>query len=323
MLCRRSLSVLLLLFAVLGAGAGPVVACSIGCLTLPPVPGQEPEPQPAPDSQTAPAPPPSPHPAPAPQPAPAARPSVAEEAAAMLAMVNATRSDHGLRPLATRDDVTEIARAHSHAMADSESIWHNDNYFTKATKARLGASHVGENVAVNATTTDAHNRLMNSPGHRANILDPNFTHVGIAIARRDGTSSMYFTQDFFKSTTPPVKATPAPTPTKETSPTTKPTKSAAPTPRAAATPAVRRAAPAPEAALARPDPSVTVPGPDAVLSGTDTPDPAPTIATIDGTHPPAPARHSTHTSAAAAALMVLAAGTYTTRLLLAHRRHPC
>ncbi|NHM26783.1 hypothetical protein G7K71_07270 [Desulfofundulus sp. TPOSR] len=41
---------------------------------------------------------------------------------------------------------------------------------------------MGENIAGNATVERAHYALMQSQGHRANILNPNFTRVGVGVA---------------------------------------------------------------------------------------------------------------------------------------------
>lgn len=55
----------------------------------------------------------------------------------------------------------------------------------------------GENIAGNGSVTGANTALMNSPGHRANILNPNFTHIGIGIGINSGGSyGMMFTQMF-------------------------------------------------------------------------------------------------------------------------------
>jgi hypothetical protein len=48
-------------------------------------------------------------------------------------------------------------------------------------RAAVRMSMVGENVALGMTPDDAHAALMNSPGHRLNILRPHFTHVGIGV----------------------------------------------------------------------------------------------------------------------------------------------
>ncbi|WP_242960152.1 CAP domain-containing protein [Garciella nitratireducens] len=39
----------------------------------------------------------------------------------------------------------------------------------------------GENIAIHSTVIDAHNTLINSEEHRKNILNPNYTHIGIGI----------------------------------------------------------------------------------------------------------------------------------------------
>jgi len=53
----------------------------------------------------------------------------------------------------------------------------------------------GENIAGNQSVQAAHTALMNSSGHRANILNPNYTHVGIGIVE-GGPYGMMFTQMF-------------------------------------------------------------------------------------------------------------------------------
>jgi uncharacterized protein YkwD len=53
----------------------------------------------------------------------------------------------------------------------------------------------GENIAGAASVDRAHNGLMNSEGHRANILNSNFTHIGIGIVP-GGPYGMMFTQMF-------------------------------------------------------------------------------------------------------------------------------
>lgn len=117
----------------------------------------------------------------------------------LLGLVNRERAAAGLRPLVLRDDISNIARAHSLDMAARRDIWHNDAYFTRGTRTRLAAKGLGENVAVNGTLEDAHRRLMASPPHRANILNATFDGIGIAVAT-DGVS-LYITENFVRSGT--------------------------------------------------------------------------------------------------------------------------
>ena len=53
----------------------------------------------------------------------------------------------------------------------------------------------GENIAMNQTVQAAHTAFMNSPGHRANILNSSFTTIGIGIVS-DGNGNIYISQMF-------------------------------------------------------------------------------------------------------------------------------
>jgi hypothetical protein len=116
-------------------------------------------------------------------------------AAQLLALINADRAAASLPLLSPRDDVTAIAVEWSTTMAAAQDIAHNDAYFTADTRRRLGARTLGENVAMNRSTYDAHQRLMASPGHHANLVNPKFTVVGLAVVR-DGGGIGYITEDF-------------------------------------------------------------------------------------------------------------------------------
>jgi uncharacterized protein YkwD len=131
-------------------------------------------------------------------------------AAQLLAFANADRTAAGLRPLTARDDVAAIAFEQSKKMAAAGDIWHNDAYFTADTRNRLDAKTLGENVAMNRSMDDAHSRLMASPGHRANLMDPRFSVVGIGVVR-DAAGIGYITEDFVEPRPPaPPSALPAP-----------------------------------------------------------------------------------------------------------------
>jgi uncharacterized protein YkwD len=145
--------------------------------------------------------PPTPLPAgeqqPAPQPQPPQTGVVAGAPQRLLDLMNADRAKVGAPSLSLRADVGDIALGHSRDMAAKGEIFHNDGYFTAAVRSRLHARILGENVAMNPDVDDAHRRLMNSPGHRANILDARFTVVGVAVVRT-GDGEMWFTEDFLQ-----------------------------------------------------------------------------------------------------------------------------
>jgi uncharacterized protein YkwD/uncharacterized membrane protein required for colicin V production len=105
--------------------------------------------------------------------------------AQMLEMVNRERAAAGLKPLAPDPALTEVARAHSADMLARGYFAHVTpeglNPFDRMTKAGISFRIAGENLALAPTLQLAHTGLMNSPGHRANILRPEFGRVGIGI----------------------------------------------------------------------------------------------------------------------------------------------
>ena len=105
--------------------------------------------------------------------------------AQMLALVNKERIKHGLKPLQADPVLVPVARAHSQDMF-AKGYFAHDNLEGKDPFDRMRAASVpfraaGENLALAQTVEIAHVNLMNSPGHRANILNPSFGRVGIGI----------------------------------------------------------------------------------------------------------------------------------------------
>jgi uncharacterized protein YkwD len=125
-----------------------------------------------------------------------ARPELEAE---MLALVNRERAEQGLPPLAPDPELTRVARAHSQDMLAR-------SYFSHVTPeggrldARLRRADVrylvaGENLALAQTLAIAHRGLMNSPGHRANILQPKYGRLGIGVLDA-GRYGLMITQNF-------------------------------------------------------------------------------------------------------------------------------
>jgi uncharacterized protein YkwD len=105
--------------------------------------------------------------------------------AKMLQLVNAERTKRGLPPLQADPELTEVARAHSRDMFARGYFAHitpeGKSPFDRMNGAHVQYSTAGENLALAHSLSIAHNGLMNSPGHRANILSPSFGRVGIGI----------------------------------------------------------------------------------------------------------------------------------------------
>ena len=119
-----------------------------------------------------------------------------------IAKVNAARATNGQAPYSVAGDLTSIARQHSSDMARQQSLYHNPNLTTQVQNWRA----VGENVGEGPTVGDIHVAFMNSPEHRANILDHDFTQVGIGTAY-DDKGVLYVTEVFRK---PEGSTAPAP-----------------------------------------------------------------------------------------------------------------
>ena len=119
--------------------------------------------------------------------------------ARMLELVNGERVAIGLRPLAADPELTQVARQHSTDMFARGYFAHvtpeGHDPFERMREANVRFLTAGENLALAPTLQIAHTGLMNSPGHRANILQPDFERVGIGIMD-GGIHGLMVTQDF-------------------------------------------------------------------------------------------------------------------------------
>lgn len=119
--------------------------------------------------------------------------------ARMLQMLNAERARHGLRPLRADPELTQVARAHAEDMFTRGYFSHNTpehvDPFARMARAHVRFLTAGENLALAPTLETAEGGLMHSPGHRANILRPQFGRVGIGILD-GGRHGLMVTQEF-------------------------------------------------------------------------------------------------------------------------------
>jgi uncharacterized protein YkwD len=116
----------------------------------------------------------------------------------LLAAANEARANQGLAPVHLDPVLTEASAAHAREMADHAGISHqfNDEPDLAERGAKAGAhfSLISENVGEAPTSVIIHDLWMHSPGHRANLLDPNVDSIGIAIVTRD--NQLYAVEDF-------------------------------------------------------------------------------------------------------------------------------
>ncbi|HEX9299874.1 MAG TPA: CAP domain-containing protein [Actinomycetota bacterium] len=105
---------------------------------------------------------------------------------AMLRATNASRYHHSLHRVWINRDMSDLARKHSLAMANSNTLFHTSDpagYYLKGIKWH----YWGENVGVTGgTVRDMESAFMASAPHRANILHSTFRHVAIGAVRVDG-----------------------------------------------------------------------------------------------------------------------------------------
>ncbi|WP_143055940.1 peptidoglycan-binding protein [Anaerobranca gottschalkii] len=117
----------------------------------------------------------------------------------MLELVNQERIRHGLRPLIMDQNIVMVARLKSQDMIVNRYFAHHSpvygSPFDMMRSFGITFRTAGENLAGSPSVIRAHTNLMNSPGHRANILNPNFTHIGIGIVE-GGPYGIMFTQMF-------------------------------------------------------------------------------------------------------------------------------
>ncbi len=114
----------------------------------------------------------------------------------IVRLLNRERQALGLATLVVDERLQEAARKHSVRMAAAGEIEHQFKGEPKLS-LRLGALRFdvcGENVALAGDAARAHDALMHSPGHRANILDAQYNAVGIGVVRT--SKQIFVTQDF-------------------------------------------------------------------------------------------------------------------------------
>ncbi|MGM0827781.1 MAG: CAP domain-containing protein [Bacillota bacterium] len=116
-------------------------------------------------------------------------------------LTNATRVEKGLNALSWDDQVRDTARKHSLDMAKQNYFSHTnlkgETPFDRMEEDQVAFRTAGENLAYGQLSSIfAHEGLMNSKGHRENILQPHYEHLGVGVAF-NGKAQPYFTENFF------------------------------------------------------------------------------------------------------------------------------
>ncbi len=127
---------------------------------------------------------------------PTVRPDLEDK---MLTLINAERMKRKLTALVADRSLVPVARAHSIDMFARGYFSHQTpeghTPADRVKKAKIKYLVMGENLALGQTLAIAHRGLMNSPGHRANILSQAYGRVGIGIVE-GGVHGLMITQEF-------------------------------------------------------------------------------------------------------------------------------
>ncbi len=121
----------------------------------------------------------------------------------LFRLINQDRVRQGFAELEWNEWLAQAARQHAAEMARRGQLSHQFNGEPSlrdriaATRLRFDAS--AENVAFGPTVAGINNDWMRSPGHRANILDPKYNAIGVAVARSG--NELYAVADFAHTVT--------------------------------------------------------------------------------------------------------------------------
>jgi uncharacterized protein YkwD len=116
----------------------------------------------------------------------------------MFERVNAEREARGLGRLEWIPTLSIAARALSATMAREGALTHEPRGETVQERLKPLAPHAclfGENISKHISVEYALSDLLASPGHRGNVLHPDYSGIGVGIVR-DETGALYITQDF-------------------------------------------------------------------------------------------------------------------------------
>jgi len=130
----------------------------------------------------------------------------------ILGLVNQRRAEAGLKPLRIQPQLQQAAQKYADQMAGASSFSHTgtdgSTPFSRMAAAGFHGTMMGENIARGfSNPTSVMEAWMNSAGHRANILNPGYTDLGVGIAKGEG--GMNWVQDFGASEYDAEPSTPA------------------------------------------------------------------------------------------------------------------
>jgi len=134
---------------------------------------------------------------------------------ALVERIAEERERAGAPPLELHDGLTAVAEAHCRDMLAAGFVGHDSpstgTPAMRMTAAGLASGLMLENVGRGYSASELHRGLMDSPGHRANIVDARVTHLGIAVVSvQDGDRTAFLVTQMFTQMTARVDTAAAP-----------------------------------------------------------------------------------------------------------------
>jgi hypothetical protein len=130
----------------------------------------------------------------------------------LVDLINAARSEAGLPALTPDPQLSDVARGHSTDMVQNQYFSHvsptTGDLGNRLRSSGVPYRRAGENIALDASVAAAHQAFMDSPHHRENVLEPEWTRVGVGIIQAG--NRMMVTEAFASGDPMPPAATPPP-----------------------------------------------------------------------------------------------------------------
>ncbi|MGI9602194.1 MAG: CAP domain-containing protein [Acidimicrobiales bacterium] len=136
-----------------------------------------------------------------------AAPALSDSEEAFVAEINETRADAGVGPMTVHLELSALSRSWAQIMANNGQLQHASPISEGLTDPWLS---MGENIGYGYSVSGLMDAFRASSGHYANLVDPDYTHVGVGVVFKG--SQIWTTHRFFESPNPPPPPPPPPPP---------------------------------------------------------------------------------------------------------------
>lgn len=128
--------------------------------------------------------------------------SISQEEKTLVELINEERINRNLNSLQMDENLCKVAKLKAEDMKQNNYFSHiSPTYgspFDMMKKFGINYNMAGENIALNSNVIKAHYSLMNSEGHRANILNPYYNKVGVGIVKNKEGNGIIVVEMFIK-----------------------------------------------------------------------------------------------------------------------------